>query len=205
LILGEIEASIVRITNAGYLGIFVTQLGYSSCCNVYFALFSTGSIALLRRFICTTQSDPALGDDESQIEGQQFEWVAHYVGDNSYVNFSYNEQLSLLAIGLIDGTYELYSIHKDYIDDHFYSLASVVSSTQSIPQFVTFVCHVSHGLASVDAKDISCMKWSSDGFALAVGYKNEGLVLFSAFGTIVFHATRKTLQTTLIQYVICDF
>ncbi|KAI8993372.1 RIC1-domain-containing protein [Pilobolus umbonatus] len=89
---------------------------------------------------------------------------------------SFNPAFSLVAIGTSSGTIYVYSVMTD----------EPTLSHQYQP--MDYVLHrVNDG--SDDSNEVECLEWTSDGYAVGVGYRKHGLAVWSVYGALLCNTT----------------
>lgn len=90
---------------------------------------------------------------------------------------SYNQQFSLLAIGTMEGLVLVYKIFHDTVN------------TRKIGVKFSHVLQYNEETlipgSKITTKAISSLAWTSDGYALAVGYEQGGFSVWSAYGMLL--------------------
>ncbi|KAI8987265.1 RIC1-domain-containing protein [Mycotypha africana] len=108
--------------------------------------------------------------------------------DGKATTVSINYRFSLIAVGTSQGTVYIYSV------DGFYSTPKLSHKLQ-LPTW-------SAQNTDNDKASIESLEWTSDGYALAVGYKTDGIALWSVYGSLL--CTSKELDDTFTEAKLKD-
>ncbi|KAI9189669.1 WD40 repeat protein [Blastocladiella emersonii ATCC 22665] len=156
-----------------------------------------------------TEDDVSAGssDDDADDDGDtdtgsvhtSMVWTGRPIGTGQYASMAINPRFSLLALGRMDGTHELHSIHREEL----LSRPEIVVHAGTPPTldaqpWTSFISHVADVGSHARRGRISCMTWSWDGLALVLGYQSWGFVVVSTYGNPLVVATKRALHTALV-------
>ncbi|KAI8882813.1 RIC1-domain-containing protein [Backusella circina FSU 941] len=100
----------------------------------------------------------------------KIQWSGNCFHQQDATHVSINPKFSLIAIGTKSGTVYVYSI-QNYTSPPTLSHTLVLNSWSS--------------QQSGDSNSVQSLEWTSDGYAIAVGFKKCGLAVWSAFGGLL--------------------
>ncbi|KAJ1512389.1 hypothetical protein HMI54_015749 [Coelomomyces lativittatus] len=173
--------------------VYITEITVLEAHGSFLWLLSNGCLYLAKRNKLLGWGDHS----KESISPLSFTWECFLLNYSSkIVLLDLNPRFSILAVGLLSGNHAIFTLLDSNIEK-LNQLERPTKESEILP-WAKLISEIPHRHNQTDKGEICCMAWSYDGQALALGFNNDGISVFSTFGTLLLLATRSSVQSEII-------